>query len=174
MSIEKILRRIEQLFRKANIPYMLVGGFAVAYWGYPRQSLDIDIVLGLDKKKLDLFLKNAKKLGFIVHPAEVKMVLAKGNRFVMEYDDLRIDCWLPKTEFNKFALDRCKRKILLGQAISLIGAEDLIISKLMIARARDLEDVKTVLLRQGKRIDLKYLRRQSLACGVSKHLNEVA
>jgi hypothetical protein len=173
MNFKKLISAIARLFKEAKISYMLVGGFAVAYWGYPRQSLDIDIVTNLTEENLPLFLKNAKKTGFVFHSKEIKMLLTKSNRFVIELDDFRVDCWLPKTWFEKMALAEKKQGKLFGQTISIISPENLILSKLLVARARDLEDAKTVLLRQGKGINQKHLKQQALALNVGMLLKNL-
>jgi len=171
MNFKKLLSKIDLLFRKSNVPYMLVGGFAVAYWGYPRQSLGIDVVSDLMTKNLDEFLNNAKKLKFSLHKHEIELILKKGNRFVMELDDFRIDCWLPKTSFEKEALLNRKRKKLFGRNLYIIGPEDLILSKLLIGRARDIEDIKTILIRQGKKINKPLLNKRAAILNVAKSLS---
>ncbi|MQY59440.1 MAG: hypothetical protein GH144_07535 [Clostridia bacterium] len=43
---------------------MLIGGIAVALWGEPRATQDIDIVVLISKDRAFDFLKEAKKYGF--------------------------------------------------------------------------------------------------------------
>jgi hypothetical protein len=173
MSFDKLLSRIASLFKAVKLPYMLVGGFAVAYWGYPRQSIDIDVVVDLDEDKLALFLKRAARSGFVFDENEIRTVVRVGNRFVMELDDFRIDCWIPRTPAEKDALARRRGKRLFGRSLSLISAEDLIIAKLLVGRARDLEDVKTVLVRQGRKLNKSYLDRRAAAVSVLPALNKL-
>jgi predicted nucleotidyltransferase len=173
MSFEKLLAKIAKLFNAAGIPYMLVGGFAVAYWGYPRQSLDIDIVADLSEDNINPFIKQAKKNGFLLHEREIKSMIKKGNRFVMEADDFRIDCWLPRTGFEVNSFKNRKRKKLFGQSLYIIKAEDLILAKLLAGRSRDIEDIRTILLRQGRRLSKNYLLRHALALNVKDSLDKI-
>lgn len=173
MSFDKLLTKISQLFKTVKVPYMLVGGFAVAYWGYPRQSLDIDIVIDISPDKYDLFFKQANNLGFIVNKDEATTILKIGNRFVMELDDFRVDIWLPRTATEKNALNRRGQKRLFGRNLSIIAAEDLIIAKLLAGRAKDIEDVKTVLIRQEKKLNNKYLNQQAISLDVLQILNKL-
>ncbi|MFH1386794.1 MAG: nucleotidyltransferase [bacterium] len=173
MNFDKLLAKITALFKTTKTPYMLVGGFAVAYWGYPRQSLDIDLVADLNKGGLKDFLTAAKKHGFFYNEKEIATILKVGNRFAMELDDFRIDCWLPKTSYDRTALENRKQKNIFGQKLSIISPEDLIIAKLKIGRARDYEDIKTVLARQGKKLKKAYLNRQALSHNVSAELERL-
>lgn len=173
MSFDKLLSKIALLFKEINVPYMLVGGFAVAYWGYPRQSLDIDIVIDLPKDKIELFMNKASRLGFVFNKNEIKTVLKIGNRFVMELDDFRVDCWLPRSQNEKDSLVRRRKKRLFGKNLALIRAEDLVIAKLLVGRARDLEDVKTVLLRQKGKLDKRSLDQRSAAFALLPLLNKL-
>ena len=174
MNFQKLIAALANFFGACRIPYMLVGGFAVAYWGYPRQSLDIDIVVDLTRENLKDFIKNAQQHGFHVHEPEAKTIIAKGNRFVMEWHDFRVDCWLPRTRFEKQALENRKRKKLFGQNLWIISAEDLIISKLLIGRPRDLEDIKTVRLRQGRKIKRAYIKEEAQILGGSNLLKDTS
>lgn len=166
MSFEKLIAKIAALFNKTKLPYMLVGGFAVAYWGYPRQSLDIDVVLDISEDNISTFLSQAKKQGFDVHEKEAEFMVKKGNRFVMEIDDFRVDCWLPKTDFELKALKDRKRKKLFGKNLYIINSEDLIIAKLLAGRARDHEDIKTILIKQGKKINKTRLQRRAMTLNI--------
>lgn len=173
MSFEKIISNIVALFKKAKIPYMLVGGIAVAYWGYPRQSLDIDIVADITQENADLFIKTAKKLGFAYNRQEIEKIIQIGNRFIMEQKEFRIDFWLPKSKAERNWLKNRKIKKVFGKKIFIIGPEDLILSKLLIGRARDQEDIKTILARQSKKLKKAYLHRQALSLNVLKSLNKL-
>ena len=173
MSIEKLFAKITALFRAVKIDYMLVGGLAVAYWGYPRQSLDVDIVIGLNKTGTDDFIKTAEKQNFSLSPHEIRAMVKLGNRFVMEAEGVRLDCWLPRSEIERAALKNRKMKMVFGQKLYIISPEDLIISKLRVGRPRDLEDIKTVLLRQGKKLKKAYLTKQANVIGMRDVLRKL-
>ncbi|KAF0134550.1 MAG: hypothetical protein FD145_568 [Candidatus Saganbacteria bacterium] len=173
MNFEKLLSGIEKIFKKSKIPYMLVGGFAIAYWGYPRQSLDIDIVVDLNLKNILTFLSLAKQLGFKFDQQEIQMILPIGNRFVMELGDFRADIWLPKTQFEINALKNRNRKKVFGYNFSIISAENLILSKLLAGRPRDFEDAKTVILRRKNKLNRDNLMHQALALNIGDLLDKL-
>ena len=47
----------------ANIEYVLVGGLAVALQGYQRVTMDVDVVLAMDKENVRRFIDCAKAAG---------------------------------------------------------------------------------------------------------------
>ena len=61
-SIQFQLNQLNRLFKKTKIDYALMGGLAVAFYGEPRMSFDIDINILLGEDKISDFLKHA--LGF--------------------------------------------------------------------------------------------------------------
>jgi hypothetical protein len=47
----------------ADVDYVLVGGLAVALHGYPRVTMDVDVVLAMDEENLRRFIDCAKASG---------------------------------------------------------------------------------------------------------------
>jgi len=55
---------IFNVFNEKKIKYMVVGGLAVNFYGIPRMTYDIDLLLYLEDKNLKAFLFLMKKWGF--------------------------------------------------------------------------------------------------------------
>ena len=55
MSVADIFHRITAALDRAGIPYMLTGSFASAYYGAPRATQDIDIVVAPTTDQLRAF-----------------------------------------------------------------------------------------------------------------------
>ena len=45
---EELIVKIARELKKADLPYMIIGGQAVLLYGAPRLTKDIDITLGVD------------------------------------------------------------------------------------------------------------------------------
>jgi hypothetical protein len=57
------LRAFLKLLNSARVEYLLVGGFAVGYYGYPRATGDLDIWVDVSDKsarKADCFARRAR------------------------------------------------------------------------------------------------------------------
>ena len=57
--VEWILTALEE----ANVRYLVVGGVAVVIHGYLRTTIDLDLVLHLDRENLERALKAFETLG---------------------------------------------------------------------------------------------------------------
>ena len=51
-NLEDDLREFIELLNALKVRYILVGGFAVAYHGYPRYTADVDLSLNVLPKML--------------------------------------------------------------------------------------------------------------------------
>ncbi len=52
-----------KLLAEQQIDYVLVGGLAVALHGYPRLTMDVDIVLAMEPGNLQRFIDSVRKAG---------------------------------------------------------------------------------------------------------------
>jgi len=52
-----------KLLAESDVEFVLVGGLAVALHGYPRMTMDVDVVLAMDDKNLRRFIDAAKAAG---------------------------------------------------------------------------------------------------------------
>ena len=67
VDIEVEFRRILSALDAAAIEYAVVGGFAVAIWGAPRATTDIDLLVR--EEDIDAILAVARALQFVSHAA---------------------------------------------------------------------------------------------------------
>ena len=52
-----------RLLSDNDVDFVLVGGLAVALQGYPRTTMDVDVVLAMDSENLTRFVKGAREAG---------------------------------------------------------------------------------------------------------------
>ena len=55
-ELEDILSRLEKIFSKVKIKYVIVGSIAVIHYGHVRATQDIDIIIEDDSSKISQFL----------------------------------------------------------------------------------------------------------------------
>jgi predicted nucleotidyltransferase len=158
MELKKLIKKIAKEFEKHKIDYMIIGGQAVLIYGEPRLTKDIDITIGANIDKYWDILNIVQNLNLKILPKEpykfVKdtMVLP----LLDEKTGFRIDLIFSSTEYEKEALKRVN-KIKIGDTyVNYVSVEDLIIYKIISGRERDLEDLKTILIK-NKKIDEKYI-----------------
>jgi hypothetical protein len=143
-----LLGRLATELDRADLPYMVIGGQAVLVHGEPRLTKDIDITLaaGLDMLETVLKVANATNLDPLVDPDEFTvqtMVLPCLHR----ESGIRVDFILSFSPYEREAIGRAVEIEVGGSTVRFASAEDLIVHKILAGRARDLEDVRSVLLK---------------------------
>ncbi len=157
---ERLISRLARNLDKLRIPYMIIGGQAVLLYGTPRLTKDIDITLGTPVERLSdiVQLCNAAKLKIL--PDKYQEFVAK--TFVLPVEDrtsgIRVDFIFSFTPYEEQAIKRANKIIIGRTSVAFASVEDVIIHKLFAGRARDLEDVKNVLLK-NKKINKKYIKK---------------
>ena len=157
---KQLIIKTTRALTKAQIPYMIIGGQAVLLYGTPRLTRDIDVTLGIDTDRLAELLKIVKRLKLRVIPKKIVDFVTR--TMVLPVQDkksgIRIDFIFSLTPYEQQSFRRVKR-VKMGRAIiKFASVEDLIIHKIFSGRPRDLEDIKSVLLKNRK-INRRYIRR---------------
>lgn len=134
-------REFLQLLNSHKVRYLLVGGYAVGYYGYPRATADMDIWVATNAENVGRVLAALADFGFAEVVPEVfekeKQVLRMG------VPPLRIELL---TGVSGVEFDDCysQRKVAeVGEVeITLISLEDLKINKAASGRYKDLNDLE--------------------------------
>lgn len=157
--LDALLERLALALAGRGIPYMVIGGQAVLLYGEPRVTKDIDITLGVDVDRIDDILAVATAAG--IRPLVEASDFTRRTMVLPCADDasgLRVDFIFSFTPYESEAIAR-GRDLQVGTAsVRFIGPEDLIIHKILAGRPRDLEDVRTILVKNPN-LDLSIVRR---------------
>jgi predicted nucleotidyltransferase len=134
-------REFLQLLNSHEVRYLLVGGYAVGYYGYPRATADMDIWVATDSENVERVIAALAEFGF----AEVKSELfAKEQQVLrMGVPPLRIELLtgVSGVEFEDCYSQRAVVN-LGGVEVSLISLEDLKTNKAASGRYKDLNDLE--------------------------------
>lgn len=157
---EALLSQLARGLDRRGIPYMLIGGQAVLLYGEPRLTRDVDVTLGVGPEKLSAILDLAREAGWKVLAGSPADFVAK--TLVLPCLDpasgIRIDLIFSFSTYERQAVERARSVLVAGVPIRYATIEDLIIHKIVAGRSRDLEDVRSILLK-NRRMDVNYLRR---------------
>jgi len=159
--IEKLLHNIAQTLDEKNIPYMIIGGQAVLLYGSPRLTRDIDITLGVDTDKFLLITRICRELGLNILPENPEDFVKETK--VLPTDEpeskMRVDFIFSFTPYETQAIQRAQKVLINNYPVKFTSCEDLIIHKMIAARAIDIEDVKKILIKNKNSIDIEYIKR---------------
>ena len=157
---ERLLKKIALQLKGASIPYMVIGGQAVLVYGEPRLTRDIDIIMGIGVDGLDSVKKIIKAIG-LKSLVEKEKAFVERNMVLPTIDKksgIRVDFIFSFSLYERQAIERA-RDIKLGRSlVRFASLEDVVIHKMIAGRARDLDDVKSILLKNPK-YDLVYIKK---------------
>jgi len=163
-----LLKKIAEQLEKAGIPYMIIGGQAVLIYGEPRLTRDIDITVGIDVDEIGKIISITKKLGFknLVENVEDFTKRTMVLPVIEEKSGIRIDFVFSFSPYEMQALDRTT-PIKFGKTdVRFASLEDVVIHKIIAGRPRDIEDVKSILLKNpnyDQQYVLKWLKEFDLS-----------
>lgn len=157
--LEKLLQRVAAALGREALPYMIIGGQAVLLYGEPRLTKDIDITLGAGLDRLSAVVNAAHGAGLtpLVNPetfTRETMVLPCSD----PESGMRVDFILSFSSFEQIAISRARTVKIGNTELRYASVEDLVIHKLIAGRARDLEDVRGILLKNPA-ADQAYIRK---------------
>jgi predicted nucleotidyltransferase len=157
-SVEQLLVKVSKALDKAVIPYMVIGGQAVLLYGTPRLTRDIDITLGINIDRLPEVSALARKFHLRIIPPNYREFVAQ--TMVLPLEDgkskFRVDFIFSFTPYETQAIRRA-RKVKFGRAVVRFASlEDIIIHKIFSGRAKDIEDVKSIILKNHD-FDRRYI-----------------
>jgi len=159
--IEKLIAKIARCLDDEKVPYMIIGGQAVLLYGRPRLTRDIDITLGIDCDKFATIEQICNKLELKFLP-ERPEDFANQTRAIPAQDSnsgFRIDFIFSFTDYESQAIANAKSVSMDNYPTKFAACEDLIIHKLIAARAIDIEDVRSVINKNRQNINLAYIRK---------------
>lgn len=159
---------------------MIIGGQAVLYYGEPRFTKDIDITLGVDTTALTKVKDVVAKLDLRVLINDIEDFVNK--TMVLPSLDassgIRIDFIFSYSRYERQAIERAVSVAFDDVPVRIASFEDVVIHKVIAGRPRDIEDIKTLLLRNpgfDREYILRWLRQfdESLQESFSQRFEEI-
>lgn len=154
---EELLKKIADTLVNQDIPYMIIGGQALLLYGEPRLTKDIDITLGVGIEEIEKIKKVTKESNLIPLVRDINAFVKK--TFVLPAQDntgIRVDFIFSQSSYERKAINRAVEVEIKNSKAKFASVEDFIIHKVISGRPRDIEDIKTVLLKNPQ-IDERYI-----------------
>lgn len=131
------------LLNSERIEYLLVGGYAVGYYGYPRATGDMDLWIAPTPQNAASMAKALKIFGFSSESIRPEIFLQRNKVVRMGMPPLRIDLLTDVTgvDFEQCFAEKTVDTID-GIQVNLISLEQLKTNKRAIGRSKDLDDLE--------------------------------
>lgn len=149
-----------------NIPYMITGGSAVGFWGQVRTTMDIDVLVDINKKNFKKFLQKIKKVTYLEKESLEDIVIDKKMlNIIYNPTCFKVDL-IPLID-DEYELSKFKRRIKIKydeDFIFVISPEDLIISKLLWSKKsggleKQIKDCESVYKLNKESLNISYLKK---------------
>jgi hypothetical protein len=152
--------QLHLFFTARSVPYMIIGGLAVQRWGQPRLTRDVDFTVLLPPGREEVMLQEIVAAFPPRVPNAVPFAIAHRVLPIDVPGGSEADISLGLPGYEEEAIARSvQHELAEGRAVRLCSPEDLIIHKVLAGRPQDILDVEGIVARQGKKLDLSYIRR---------------
>ncbi len=143
MELSKDFKEFIESLNANEVKYLVVGGYAVNFHGYPRYTKDIDFWIWIEKANRKKLIKALEDFGFGSSGLTEDDFSSPEVVVQLGYEPYRIDL-LVDLEGVKFDTCFANKKMLEleGVEIKFMGIDDLIIVKKISGRLQDLADAE--------------------------------
>jgi hypothetical protein len=139
-------REFLKLCAEKRLRYLLVGGYAVNYYGYSRTTGDLDIWIDRSRRNAFKMVQVLQAFGFGGPDLTEAWFLEKGSIFRMGVPPLRLEVL---NDLSGVTFSRCyaarERTLISDVPVNLINLRDLRRNKKAAGRHKDLNDLEHLL-----------------------------
>ena len=143
LELPKDFKEFLRLLRAHGVEYLLIGGWAVGYHGYPRATEDLDIWIALAPENVVRVVDVLMEFGFEVPSSTANLLHQEDQVVRMGVEPIRIELL---TSISGVDFQECYRErletLLDSEAVSLISLRHLKINKKASGRLKDLADLE--------------------------------
>ncbi len=132
-----------KLLEDEGVAYLLIGGYAVGYYGYPRATADMDVWIAVSLQNAQKTVRALEKFGMQMAEMTPELFQEKGKVIRMGVPPMRLEIQtdVSGVDFNA-CFTRRNRIDLAGIQVNLISLDDLKTNKRASGRHKDLEDLE--------------------------------
>jgi hypothetical protein len=132
-----------RLLNEHHVEYLLVGGYAVGYHGYPRATADMDIWVAVDRENADRLVATLKAFGFSASDISSALFLTPDLVIRMGVPPVRLEIvtGISGVEFRA-CYSRGINDSLDGVPVRVISLVDLKANKRAAGGHKDLDDLE--------------------------------
>jgi hypothetical protein len=145
LELPKDFKEFLRLLRVYGVEYLLIGGWAVGYHGYPRSTDDLDVWIAIAPSNAARVVETLREFGFDVPELSAELFLKNDQVVRMGVEPVRIEVM---TSISGVEFDQCYRERLEtsldGEPVNLISLRNLRTNKQASGRLKDLADLENL------------------------------
>jgi hypothetical protein len=152
---------VQTLCQSQGWQFCFIGGLALQRWGYPRETVDVDISLFTGFGEVDIY--NEILLEHFEPRISDAAAFAKDRRVLLlrSSKGVGVDVSLAALPYEALVIQRSSYfDYPSGIPLLTCSAEDLIVLKAFAGRGQDWVDVERIIVRQTGKLDWDYIHEQ--------------
>jgi len=134
-----------QLLNAHHVEYLLIGGYAVGYHGYPRATADMDVWIAIHPQNAEKIVAVLKEFGFDLPELSADLFLKEDQIIRMGVPPVKIEI---ATTISGVTFEECYTErvvdVLDGVQVNLIDLKHLKINKKASGSHKDLNDLENL------------------------------
>jgi hypothetical protein len=157
-ALDELVTTLHEALDEAGVAHAIGGAIALAYYGEPRATADIDVNIFVGAEHAESVADVLRPLGVAVTPKAVEKIEQQAqNR--LRWGLYVLDVFFIDHPFRESCASRIRFVPFRDGEIPILAAEDLLIFKIFFNRAKDWLDIEQVLFAQAGRFDVGYVER---------------
>lgn len=165
MEQSDLLRTVVAVLEELELPYLVTGSTATIFYGEPRFTADIDVVVHLPESRIPELVDAFADDAYYLDEESVRRAVSRRSQFniIHPASGLKVDVMIPEGgafDRSRFARARRVRPVEDYEA-SFASPEDVILKKLSSYREggseKHLRDIASVVKISGEQLDWEYL-----------------
>jgi hypothetical protein len=159
-ALEDALVAFADLAHRLGLRWYVFGAQAVSFHGFPRATADLDLTIDLAELAPRALIAELDRAGFTARFADDEFIAAtRVIPIVHRATKLPIDLVLAGPGLEQQFLDEVQLQRVGKRRIPVLSPENLIVTKLLAARPKDLEDVRELIGSRGTSLDHARIRK---------------
>lgn len=174
-GVEHVALAFDGACREAGASYAFIGAVAVMAWGAPRATDDVDVLLVPAPDGMESLRRALSRRRLTLSLEDVADARRDGGHVTIfdEESPFYVDVKLAVTEAEREQVREAVEVPFRDGLLRVARPEETVAFKLSFASPKDLQDARSILLRQAGRLDMARLRDLARRLGVGAKLDQV-
>jgi Nucleotidyltransferase of unknown function (DUF6036) len=158
-DVTDLLEALAAAMGERGVRWYLFGAQAAIVWGSPRLSADVDVTVEIDPTALNDYITTMGHHGFdAVFDDPDFVARTRVIPFTHRASGMPLDVVLAGPGFEDDFLQRAIPVDIGGSLVPVISPEDLIVTKILAGRPKDIEDIRGVINERRASLDVERIR----------------
>ena len=155
-----LLAALAGALSRLHARWYVFGAQAVVLWGRPRLTADIDVTVRMDPEEPERLVRALEASGFSLRIGNTPEFVRRTRvlPFVHATSGMPMDVVLAGPGLEELFLSRAVPVTIGSLVVPVISPEDLVATKILAGRPKDIEDVRGILRERLSTLDLESIR----------------